>query len=231
VAITRVAFAKAVGVSGSAVSTASFTWSAGDLFIAIQGNESGDVASGTPTFGGGTFTSAVAATGADNTHCYGRAWSCAVAGSGSGTVTDPSVVRARNIYVWQFSGALSTVGTGSGGLADTTFVRSTVNQGGGSGSWVVMGMFDWTATAASNTLTGSPPVTNEVDDTKNGTLYDGWGGDWSGQSGTVSYGITAGSGTWTKIVVEVRDAGGAPAALPPFRQKVSPAAIRRSAFY
>jgi hypothetical protein len=224
---TRINFAKASAASGAACTTASFTWQAGDLFVAVQGNEDGSTPPATPTFSGGTFTVPTGGGpyGNDASHCYARAVTCTVAGSGSGTISATSIIRAQNLYVWQFRNH-NGVGV-AGGVADLTLTTSLANVG--SNNWVIMGMFDFTAQGAGRT--GTPTVANEIDDIQNGALYTLWGADWSVQSGTVSYGVTAGSGTWSKVAVSVQEAGGAPAPLLVASRRDTRRAVQRASFY
>jgi len=123
--------------------------------------------------------------------------------------------------VWQFRGANGIGGTSTGVTAALTV--SNINTG--TNSWVCMGWFDFSAGAAGRT--GTPTVTNEVEDQQVGANYSIWGGDWSGQSGTVSYGTTtSGGGLLSKIAVEVKElAGSAPI---PDRSYIVSQAVQRS---
>jgi hypothetical protein len=202
VVISRVAFAKTAGNSGNSAATSSFTWNAGDLFVVIGGNDDAVNALTTPTFGGGTFSPLMNQIGSGGSNSGARAWSCTPTASGSGAITGDNAGASTDWFIdycWQFRGH---GGTGATSTALTTSL-TTSNVNRGFGSWVVHGQFDFSASAAGKT--GTPTVTNEVDDALQASHYTGWGGDWSGQSGTVSYGITAGSGARSKITVEILD--------------------------
>ena len=221
--LTRVAFAKTVGTTGNSQATTSFTWNAGDLFLVIAGNDDAVNALTTPTFAGGTFTALMAQIGAGGTNSGARAWTCRTTSAGSGAITGDNAGATTDWFInycWQFR---EHIGTGAQSTALTTSL-TTSNANAGTNSWVCHGQFDFSASAA--TKTGTPTVTNEVDDTNYSTHYTAWGGDWSGQSGTVSYGITAGAGARSKITVEVLEAKDKPQQHRDVRQ-----AIQTGSFY
>ena len=93
-------------------STASLTWSAGDLVLAI-GNTEGSATLTTPTFGGGTFT-AIGSALATGSRCWGYAWQCTPGQRwvGCDLLTKPATSQwwGLRAWIWRDHGGLGNVG-------------------------------------------------------------------------------------------------------------------------
>jgi hypothetical protein len=172
-------------------STASVSWLAGDILVMVAGVEGADTI-GVPTATGLTFTSRALNTAAST--CGSRA-ATAVAGAGGSsaiTATNSSSVHHWGFGVWVFRGsdgfdaaAEQHTATKTVGLTHTDTHSATC--------W---GVFDFAA-AATTGITPSPTATDVRQSAQDSPAYTRYVADLTDQasSGSVSYGITGGSGT------------------------------------
>jgi hypothetical protein len=184
----------------TAKATPSISWLAGDLIVAVGANE-GNTAStvGPPTFSGGTFSPWGTALSAGGTSCYAQSWSCVPAADGSGAVSFPTSVSSRfggSVWVFRNHGGMG----GRWAAADTALTLSAALQK--PHSYVCMLMADYGANAPSGTWTPAGFVSEEASNANGG--FTAYVADWNDQTGTASYGRSAGtSATYSKIVLEI----------------------------
>lgn len=201
------------GSTTSPISTSSFTWQAGDVFVALMQSANSNAFS-TPTATGLTFTAK------QNNSTNAASWvGSAIAGSSSsGTVsiTDNGSPHLWGAGVWQFRG--------SDGIG-TSFLKNNGGSATGSQisvaptdafSWYCWGCTDFfPGTVGSSVLTPTPTNTRDAGHQyANTASYDAWCGDWASGGGmaATSFGITSGdtsTGPFGTVGIEVLGTGDA----------------------
>jgi hypothetical protein len=206
------------GTSNTDEVTDDLDWSAsGDLIIVLGCTEDNARAFNTATATGLTFAAMSGTPTNTGSSCKAYAWTATASGNGNSTVTGPiadGVTAARGISAWAW--------TGSGG-----FGTAVVNVGTGAtvsvtveaDSSVVMVLGDWNATSdVTVTTTPAGGTQREAVATSGATFLVI---QWDNQTaGTRSYGVTGwtGTGTISKIAVEVKGIAAAAASLPVVRR-------------
>jgi len=194
--------------ASSPETTASLTWSAGDLVIVVGATEDSTVTLSTPTATGLTFTLVTSYTGGG---CNVYIWKATAASSGSGAISSTYTnSRAVGLRAYAISGHNGTGATGAGRAAAGVLTRSLTRTGANSGVVGVLGEFNATNDTA---VTASPATNGTVDDAAftsgAATLYSARWTD-QGTAGATSYGIGSFSGTadMSIAVVEILAAAG-----------------------
>lgn len=185
-------------------STASVSWSSGDLVVVVCLMEDSGRTMELPTATGLTF-SEVAAIGTAN-NCRAYAWSASAGSGGSSTVSAAVTgnfgpAAGITVYVIRGSAGIGATATLDGSSAKTvSLTRSYANSG------VIVAIGDWNA-VNDTSVTATPSGTVDVATFTTGsyTAFATHYGD-QGAAGTTSYGITDHTGTvdMSGVCVEVR---------------------------
>lgn len=205
-----------VVTSDVAQESVAVTWSTGDKFVVLGMTEDQSrTFTGLPDLTGFTFTALTSDSGAlptsTGSSCKGYGWeSDAAASGGSGSITISGSTFGKSISVWRV-GAGTSDGIGQvRTLTSTELVVSIPRDGANS---VLLAKFgDWNAT--SDVTVSSDPAGGTVRlATQYASRYTDYAADWpdQGAAGTTSYGIAdaTGTGTVTKIAVEIKGTGAA----------------------
>lgn len=195
--------------------TASVTWSAGDVVVVVGVTEDNGVTLAVPAVTGLTFTQVTVTNTASNCKVY--IWSATAAGSGSGAITSTNSSQGgngRGIAAFVFSGS-DGVGASALMAATTTTNPTQALTRTQANSAVIVAMGDW-APVNDTTVTTNPSTGGTVRVIQFDTgQYAAYVGSWAdeGAIGTTSYGIGDYTATpqWIGAVVEIKGtAGGGP---------------------
>lgn len=187
----------------TAKTTGSITWLAGDVIVAVAGDESQRTIP-TPTFAGGTFVAITGAACTNASNCAANAWSCTPVSGGSGAVSIALTpdIDGLGVWVWRNSGGIGNVGS-STSTANNNLTQSLIRSG--NNSCVVGGCFDWSATATTG-YGWTPTVANDRQHGQVSGQYSYYVADWGdqGSAGTTSYGLTGiTAGPFARLFVEI----------------------------
>lgn len=209
-AITAAGFTTTFDTSGTTLST-NISWAAGDYVVvaALAEDNPTGFSWGTPAAAGLTFSAVDVDASTGSTHTPAATWSTLAAGAG--TTVACSLTISSSSVVWGFLVFVVTGAVGGVGVHTNTFDTSeTVSMSVSSGSAVVGIVGDWGAGAttgyafvpAGGTAVGTP--------FQEGTHYTYYGGYWTGQTGTSSYGVnvTSSGSQYAKAFVELKATGG-----------------------
>lgn len=196
---TRVSYTETVwNTTATPKSTASVSWLAGDVIVAMGGTEGGTTLT-VPTATGLTFTSQVLNAAAST--CGTRIATAIAGSSGSSAVTMTNTSGNWGFAVWVWRGS---DGVGSNGEQHTTTHTRSVVPTDTHSAWM-FGVFDFSAAAATNTQT--PTVTNIGEKAIENAAYTAYVGDIVDQASAAStaYGLSAGgtTGVLSIAVIEV----------------------------
>lgn len=199
--------------TGSSETTDDLNWNAsGDIIVVLGITEDNARTISTPTGTGLTLAALSGLPTNTSNSCKGYGWSATASGDGNTTLTaTTSVGFACGISAWAFSGS-DGLGSPVVGVTASLTVSVAVAQD----SSVVMIFGDWNAT--SDVTVDTDPAGGTI---REATFVSGrasfYVAEWHNQSaGTRNYGLTnwTGTGTITKVAVEVQGTASAGVALP-----------------
>lgn len=177
--------------NGASKSTsASVAWQTGDILVFIGGGQ--DVGTiGVPTATGLTFTSRALNTTPD---CQSRGATAVAASTSSAVISATNSVSTQHwgfgVWVWRGSDGFDAAGEQHTSTKTKAIVHTDTH------SATCWGVFDFAATAVAG-ISLTPAASHTRQAAADGTAYTFYAGDLVDQaaSGSVSYGITGGSGT------------------------------------
>jgi hypothetical protein len=209
---TLVAYAGAINATGTARTTASFTWQSGDVFHILGITDDNGHLLALPSTAGsnmGTVSEIFASEAASTSKGY--YWRATATGAGSGTFgsTITNSGDAGGIAVWQYR---ATDGQGTPATQVGVTAKTTDVARGQSNSHVISVQGDWAQVG--DVVTDPTPATNaterqtEAFSGKCDVFVQDWGDQ--GGTGTTAYGITnhTGTVTMTQIAVEIFGSAG-----------------------
>jgi hypothetical protein len=192
-------------------STASISWNAGDILVAIGGSDGGTL--GNPTATGLTFTTQKSVVGGSTQ--TGALVATAVAGSSSSSAVSMTLAGGAGawgfgVWVWRNSGGVGNSASLAGSATKTVSLTPVSAD-----SAIMWGDFDFNE-AALGTIVPTPTNTRQrVDITGSQTIYVANLIDQT-SAGAVSYGTSGGgSGLYSIVVVEIKGAAGGGFTFPP----------------
>lgn len=200
------------GTASSETTATAATWNAsGDRVIVLGITEDNGETINTPTATGLTFAALSGLPTNSASSCKGYGWSATATGSGSSTITaSTSIGIAAGIAGWAFSGVNAIV-VPTPVISAALTVTITVAQD----SSVLLALGDWNATT--DVTVDPTPGDGTV---REATMVSGrasfYIAEWHNQAaGTRAYGLTnwTGTGTITKVPVEVQGVASAAASL------------------
>jgi hypothetical protein len=203
------------GGTGGTLTTASFSWLNGDIFVVIAGVEAAGDTLGNPTTGGANLSFGASLENPNTaSSCQGKGWLATASGTGSGTIsgTNTSTVHHWGFSVWQLrkhTGDTGSIAQGTHNSSDAggnaLNESLSVSKTAGPDSFFAWGLFDF---APSSVGTVVPTPTHSRVAAQQSTFYTTILADVDPQStaGATLYGeSSAGSATgpFTIVVIEV----------------------------
>ena len=203
-------------ISATVDTTDDLDWaSAADVIVVLGATEDNGITMATPTGTGITLSALAGLPTNTASSCKGYGWSGAAAGNGNSVLTSTNGASgARGIAAWAYSGS-----DGLGTPVVTVSTALTHNITVLADSSVVMVLADWNATA-DVTVTTVPAggTIREATQATGGTTATFLVIEWANQAaGTRAYGVSAwtGTGTITKVSVEVKGTAAGPQTISP----------------
>lgn len=192
---------------------ASSSWVTGNTILVLGMTEDQGTSLGTPAATGLSFNALSGLPTTTGSSCKGYGWSAVAASDGTSTITATGSFR-QVIAAWRISGS-DGLGTPVK-LTDTAKVVSLTR--GQANSCIACIIGDWSADT-DVTVTSDPSGGTVRSAAQAGSYYTEFIVDWpdQGSTGSTNYGVAgaSGTGTLTKIAVEILGTGAAPQQLRP----------------